>query len=82
MEPNNPFRGEELQGKSFPAFLKRHMVSICLAVGLIATIAILWLIGIYPWTILAFALLIACPLVVALVLWIERRQKQNPKTGK
>ncbi|MFC4352161.1 hypothetical protein ACFOW6_11490 [Fodinicurvata halophila] len=82
MESNNPFRGEELQGKNSPLFLKRHQVSICLSAGLVATIAILWLIGIHLWTVVAIALFIACPLVVASVLWIERNQNQSQKSGR
>jgi hypothetical protein len=58
---------------SFP-LARSHLLWICPTIGLMAGGAILWLFGIGLWTVVAFLFLIACPLVVAWVLVIERQE--------
>lgn len=41
--------------------------------------AILWLFGFGLWTVIAFLFLIACPLVVAWVLLVERQENRAPR---
>lgn len=54
--------------------LSDRLLWLCPIIGLIAGAAILWLFGFTLWTALAFAFLIACPLVVAWALVIDRQQ--------
>lgn len=56
--------------------LKDRLLWICPTISLIAGIVILWLFGFSLWTSIAFVFLIACPLIIAWVLMIERQQ--NP----
>lgn len=56
--------------------LRDRLLWICPIIGLVAGATILWLFGIGLWTVVAFLFLIACPLVVAWVLVIERQQNR------
>jgi hypothetical protein len=44
----------------------------CIAVGVVAAAVILLFYGLSAWTLVALVLLVACPLVVARVLLLER----------
>lgn len=56
--------------------LRDRLLWICPIIGLVAGATILWLFGIGLSTVVAFLFLIACPLVVAWVLVIERQQNR------
>jgi len=56
--------------------LRDRLLWICPIIGLVAGATILWLFGIGHWTVVAFLFLIACPLVVAWVLVIERQENR------
>jgi Flp pilus assembly protein TadB len=49
-----------------------HLMRWCIFVGVVAAATILLLYGLSAWTLLAAALLIACPAVIGWVLIIER----------
>jgi hypothetical protein len=51
-----------------------RLLWICPAIGLFAAGLILWLVGLSWWTILAIALLVACPATVAWALFVGRRR--------
>jgi len=58
---------------------RSHLLWICPIIGLMAGVAILWLFGIGLWTVVAFLFLIACPLVVAWVLVIDRQENRTSR---
>jgi membrane protein implicated in regulation of membrane protease activity len=54
-----------------------HLLWMCPIIGLMAGVTVLWLFGIGLWTVVAFLFLIACPLVVARVLVIDRQENRG-----
>ena len=54
-----------------------HLLMMCAIVGLVAGSAILWMRGFGLWTVVALSFLIACPLVVAWILMIERQDNRT-----
>jgi membrane protein implicated in regulation of membrane protease activity len=65
--------------RGFFLLTRTHLLWICPIIGLMAGGAILWLFGIGLWTVIAFLFLIACPLVVAWVLLVERQENRAPR---
>ncbi len=57
--------------------MRSRLVWVCVFVGLMAATVILWLFDTGFWPLIAFAFLIACPLVFGWVLFIERRQNRT-----
>ena len=49
-----------------------HLVWLCMAVSIVAAVAILLLFGLSWWTLVALIFLIACPAIVAWALVVQR----------
>jgi len=60
---------------------RTRLHGLCLLLGLLAAIAVLWFFGVTFWTLGAIALFIACPLVVGWILLAERRELRDPGAG-
>ena len=69
---------EDKAGRTIPSW-RSQLLWMCPIIGLIAGAVILWLFGIGLWTAVAFLFLIACPLVVAWVLAIERQGNRTSR---
>jgi hypothetical protein len=67
--------------RGFFHLTRNRLLWICPIIGLMAGVAILWLFGIGLWTVVASLFLIACPLVVAWILVIERQESRAPRKG-
>lgn len=66
-------------GRGFFYLTRCRLLWTCLIIGLMAGVVIYWLFGIGLWPATAFLFLIACPLVVAWILVIERQEKRKPR---
>lgn len=60
---------------------RARLQGLCLLLGLLAAIVVLWFFGVTLWTLGAIALFIACPLVVGWILLAERREPGGRGTG-
>ena len=63
-----------------PGLARGRLLWICSIIGLSAGALIVWMFDLNWWTAATFIVLIACPVVIAWVLAIARRQ--NPFAGK